>query len=256
MRLQIGGLPDNLQAAFNYGLDKVRFITAVKVGARVRLRSTLVSLEDKGTGQYLMKSSNTIEIEGEEKPALIAETLAMLFERRARSREPDAWPKRRSEDRTLAEQIADEAAENTLALNPLIGWRAEDMVQAAGTVMKALAVLAAERCDAVDEFRHRVGQDRHRQFRADARPARPPLRRPGVEDQQSAQGAGAILHGLGQGGDRHGRQDRAGGQGCGPRAARHLDLRRRDGAVQQSGAQPDGDEDDARFGRQERGFRA
>jgi len=43
------------------------------------------------------------------------------------------------DDRPLAEQIADEAAENTLALNPLIGWRTEDMVQAAGTVMKALA---------------------------------------------------------------------------------------------------------------------
>jgi polyhydroxyalkanoate synthase len=43
------------------------------------------------------------------------------------------------EDRTLAEQIADAAAENTLALNPLVGWRAEDMMQAAGTVMKALA---------------------------------------------------------------------------------------------------------------------
>lgn len=82
LALQIGGLPHNLQAAFNYGLDKVRFVTAVKVGARVRLRSTLVSLEEKGPGQYLMKTTNTIEIEGEEKPALIAETLAMLFERR------------------------------------------------------------------------------------------------------------------------------------------------------------------------------
>ncbi|MGE0283166.1 MAG: alpha/beta fold hydrolase [Rhizobiaceae bacterium] len=43
------------------------------------------------------------------------------------------------DDRTLAEQIADAAAENTLALNPLVGWRTEDMMQAAGTVMKALA---------------------------------------------------------------------------------------------------------------------
>lgn len=84
LALKVGGLPTNLQAAFNYGLDKVRFISPVRVGARVRLRSTLVSLEDKGPGQYLMKSSNTIEIEGEEKPALIAETLAMLFEQRAK----------------------------------------------------------------------------------------------------------------------------------------------------------------------------
>jgi hypothetical protein len=39
-------------------------------------------MEDKGPGQYLMKVANTIEIEGEEKPALMAETLAMFYERR------------------------------------------------------------------------------------------------------------------------------------------------------------------------------
>jgi len=43
------------------------------------------------------------------------------------------------DDKTLAEEIAEDAAQNTLALNPLIGWRPQDMVQAAGTVMKALA---------------------------------------------------------------------------------------------------------------------
>lgn len=84
LALEVGGMPDNLQAAFNYGLDKVRFLAPVKVGARVRMRSTVVSLEDKGPGQYLLKAANTIEIEGEEKPALIAETLAMLYERRER----------------------------------------------------------------------------------------------------------------------------------------------------------------------------
>lgn len=78
-------MPANLQAAFNYGLDKVRFVTAVKVGQKVRLRVSLISLEDKGPGQYLMKISNVLEIEGEEKPALIAETLAMLFERRSKA---------------------------------------------------------------------------------------------------------------------------------------------------------------------------
>jgi len=78
-------MPSNLQAAFNYGLDKVRFINAVKVDQKVRLRVSLISMEDKGPGQYLMKTSNTLEIEGEEKPALIAETLAMLYERRNRA---------------------------------------------------------------------------------------------------------------------------------------------------------------------------
>ena len=74
----IGAVPEGTVAAFNYGLDKVRFLTPGKAGAKVRMRSTLVSFEPKGPGQFLMKCANTIEIEGEEKPALIAETLAML----------------------------------------------------------------------------------------------------------------------------------------------------------------------------------
>lgn len=82
LSLQVIKMPANLMAAFNYGLDKVRFLTPVKVGAKVRLRVTLVSLDEKAPGQFLMKASNTIEIEGEEKPALIAETLAMLYEAR------------------------------------------------------------------------------------------------------------------------------------------------------------------------------
>jgi acyl dehydratase len=78
MSYEIGALPQGTAAAFNYGLDKVRFLTPVRVGSKVRLRSTLLSFEEKGPGQFLMKASNVVEIEGEEKPALIAETLAML----------------------------------------------------------------------------------------------------------------------------------------------------------------------------------
>jgi acyl dehydratase len=81
----LGVAPENTQAAFNYGLDKVRFITAVKSGARIRLRVTMMSIEIKGPGQYLMRASNTVEIEGEERPALIAETLVMLYERRRKA---------------------------------------------------------------------------------------------------------------------------------------------------------------------------
>ena len=81
---ELGVVPETTQAAFNYGMDKVRFIAPVKVGARVRLRSRLLSMEDKGPGQYLMKAENTIEIEAEDKPALIAETLVMFYERRRR----------------------------------------------------------------------------------------------------------------------------------------------------------------------------
>ncbi|GLS28599.1 Acyl dehydratase [Mesorhizobium albiziae] len=78
MSYELGALPKGTAAAFNYGLDKVRFLAPVRVGSRVRLRSTLMSFDDKGGGQYLMKSNNVIEIDGEDKPALIAETLAML----------------------------------------------------------------------------------------------------------------------------------------------------------------------------------
>jgi acyl dehydratase len=78
MSYEIGAMPEGTAAGFNYGLDKVRFLTPVKAGAKVRMRSTLVSFEEKAPGQFLMKCANTVEIEGEEKPALIAETLAML----------------------------------------------------------------------------------------------------------------------------------------------------------------------------------
>jgi len=78
MSYDIGAVPDGVAAAFNYGLDKVRFLTPVKAGQKVRMRTTLVSFDPKGPGQFLMKCSNTVEIEGEDKPALIAETLAML----------------------------------------------------------------------------------------------------------------------------------------------------------------------------------
>ncbi|MGB3501525.1 MAG: MaoC family dehydratase [Mesorhizobium sp.] len=79
MSYEIGAMPQGTAAAFNYGLDKVRFLTPVKAGQKVRMRSTLVSFEPKGPGQFLMKCANTVEIEGEDKPAMIAETLAMLI---------------------------------------------------------------------------------------------------------------------------------------------------------------------------------
>ncbi|MBZ9677273.1 MaoC family dehydratase [Mesorhizobium sp. ES1-1] len=85
LALGMGIVPENTQAAFNYGFDKVRFLAPVKAGARIRLRIVLLSVQDWGPGQYLMKAANTVEIEGEEKPALTAETLVMLYERRKRA---------------------------------------------------------------------------------------------------------------------------------------------------------------------------
>jgi acyl dehydratase len=78
MAIEIGVVPKDAAAGLNYGLDKVRFMTPVKAGARVRCRVTLVSAEHKEGGRILVKLMNELQIDGENKPALIAETLAML----------------------------------------------------------------------------------------------------------------------------------------------------------------------------------
>ncbi len=65
--------------ALNYGLDKVRFLTPVKCGARIRNRVRMLSMEDKGPGRTLITNEATMEIEGEAKPALVATTLVMVL---------------------------------------------------------------------------------------------------------------------------------------------------------------------------------
>ena len=79
LAIDAGVIPNDAATALNYGLDKVRFIAPVKAGARVRNRVVLVAEDDKGEGRRLLTLRNTIEIDGEEKPALIAESLAMLM---------------------------------------------------------------------------------------------------------------------------------------------------------------------------------
>lgn len=63
----------------NYGLDKVRFLNPVRTGARIRARFTLQSIDEKKPAQYVIKHLVTMEIEGEEKPAMIAESLALAI---------------------------------------------------------------------------------------------------------------------------------------------------------------------------------
>lgn len=78
LSIEIGIVPRDAAAGLNYGLDKVRFMTPVKAGSRVRNRVTLMSAEHKGGGRILIKLMNELQIDGEDKPALIAETLALL----------------------------------------------------------------------------------------------------------------------------------------------------------------------------------
>lgn len=61
----------------NYGFDKLRFLAPVPSGSRVRGRFRLLSADDKGGGRWLLKHELAIEIEGGDKPALIAEWLGM-----------------------------------------------------------------------------------------------------------------------------------------------------------------------------------
>jgi acyl dehydratase len=78
MGYDIGMMPEGVAESINYGLDRVRFLAPVRAGSRVRLRSVLLAFDEKAPGRYLAKWRQTVEIEGEEKPALIAETLVMF----------------------------------------------------------------------------------------------------------------------------------------------------------------------------------
>ena len=62
----------------NYGSDKVRFINMVRVGQRVRLRQKVIGVEPRAGG-LMLKDECTIEIEGQDKPACVAETLSVLY---------------------------------------------------------------------------------------------------------------------------------------------------------------------------------
>src|SRR5689334_3889329 len=65
----------------NYGLDKLRFISPVFAGARVRYNTRVLAAEPRGDGRVLLRQEATLEVEGQEKPALVAELLALYIAR-------------------------------------------------------------------------------------------------------------------------------------------------------------------------------
>jgi len=65
--------------SINYGSDKVRIVNPVKAGARIRLRQSLVAVEDGAPGAHRITVRQTLEIDGEAKPAMIADTIRMSF---------------------------------------------------------------------------------------------------------------------------------------------------------------------------------
>ena len=71
-------VPDNLVMGINYGSDKVRYLMPVRVGKRIRSRQKVLEVTEKEPGRWLLRTAVTVEIEGEETPALVAEILSMM----------------------------------------------------------------------------------------------------------------------------------------------------------------------------------
>ena len=73
-----GDYPPGVRYGFNYGLDRVRLMAPVPIGSRIRNRFRILDIEDRGEGRFVVRTENTIEIEGEEKPAMVAVWLGMV----------------------------------------------------------------------------------------------------------------------------------------------------------------------------------
>lgn len=71
--------PEGLVMGINYGSDKVRFLQPVRVGSRIRAHQKILDVDEKSPGQWLIRTSVTIEIENEEKPALVAVILGLFI---------------------------------------------------------------------------------------------------------------------------------------------------------------------------------
>lgn len=68
----------DMAMTLNYGLDRVRFLSQVKSGKRVRIHTKITSIVEKSPGRLLCTQEKTMEIEGENKPAYIAEALSLF----------------------------------------------------------------------------------------------------------------------------------------------------------------------------------
>lgn len=78
--LESAALPiEGTLMGINYGTDKVRFLQPVKVGSQIRARTVLAAADERRPGQWLLKQKVTVEIENEDKPAMVAEALMLIF---------------------------------------------------------------------------------------------------------------------------------------------------------------------------------
>jgi acyl dehydratase len=79
MTMEIGIVPDGVSQALNYGIDRARFLAPVRSGKRIRAHAVLASAEKRPGGRVLLTVSCTVEIEGEDKPAVVVDLLSMMF---------------------------------------------------------------------------------------------------------------------------------------------------------------------------------
>jgi acyl dehydratase len=79
MTMEIGIVPGGVSQALNYGIDKARFLAPVRSGKRIRTHARLAAAEKKPGGRVLLTISCTVEIEGEDKPAVVADLLSLML---------------------------------------------------------------------------------------------------------------------------------------------------------------------------------
>ena len=75
----VAPITEDIAFALNYGFDRVRFLSPVPVGSRIRGRLTLADVRPKGPGRYVVKTAVSIEVEGQDQPAAVAEWLGLAL---------------------------------------------------------------------------------------------------------------------------------------------------------------------------------
>lgn len=78
LNAQSATIPENMVMGINYGSDKIRYLMPVRVGKRIRSCQKVLEVTEKKPKHWLIKNAVTVEIEGEDTPALIAEILSMM----------------------------------------------------------------------------------------------------------------------------------------------------------------------------------
>lgn len=92
LQIEIGVIPRDASAAINYGVDRVRFLAPVRAGTAVRARVTLTQVEERGAGRRLIRLGTLLEVDASRKPALSADTLALLLGPSSSRRPPPTSP--------------------------------------------------------------------------------------------------------------------------------------------------------------------